>query len=88
MHDFILIESEFENVVQNVNLLDDEIVVDNGVTLLVLEVNYKKYTYIENFPFRKSNLKKHDNGNTRYVTLTCNCEGKRNNTISRPLKPQ
>ncbi|XP_022875744.1 uncharacterized protein LOC111394215 [Olea europaea var. sylvestris] len=54
-------KSEFENVVQNVNLLDDEIVVDNGVTLLVLEVNYKKYTYIENFPFRKSNLKKHDN---------------------------
>ncbi|XP_022861746.1 uncharacterized protein LOC111382106 [Olea europaea var. sylvestris] len=49
---------------------------------------YKHYAYQIGFPVRKRNSKKGDDRVVRYVTLTCNREGRRTSGTTTVLKPQ
>ncbi|XP_022892296.1 protein FAR1-RELATED SEQUENCE 5-like [Olea europaea var. sylvestris] len=94
----LLVESDDENVENNMIILDDEnIGVDDLIVPAVgmkfkdeTEVFdfYKRYGYAVGFPVRKRNSKKDDDGVLRYVTLTCSREGRRSSTTSGSLKPQ
>lgn len=48
----------------------------------------KKYAYAVGFPIKKKNLKKGDDGELRYMTLTCSHEGRRIDNCTGSLKPQ
>lgn len=49
---------------------------------------YKNHVYQISFPMRKRNSKKGDDGVVRYVTFTCNREGRRISGIHAVMKPQ
>ncbi|XP_022889311.1 protein FAR1-RELATED SEQUENCE 5-like [Olea europaea var. sylvestris] len=96
--DIILVESDNENVTDNMKLQGDVMLGGDGA--IVPEVGmkfkdeneifefYKKYAYGVGFPVRKRNSGKDDNGVLRYVTFVCSQEGKRFSNTSGCLKPQ
>ncbi|XP_022852437.1 protein FAR-RED IMPAIRED RESPONSE 1-like [Olea europaea var. sylvestris] len=98
VNDVLLVESNNENVADNMNKIEDETLGQNG--LIVPEVGmmfnnetdmfeiYKRYAYDIGFPVRRRNSKKWDDGILRYVTFTYNREGRRGGNASRSLKPK
>ncbi|XP_022850711.1 protein FAR1-RELATED SEQUENCE 5-like isoform X2 [Olea europaea var. sylvestris] len=95
---YILVESDNENVEDNMNQLEDEIAKGDGnivpkVGMTFKNENemfdfYKAYAYVVGFPIRKWTSKKDDNGMLKYLTLKCSREGKRSGTTSGFFKPQ
>ncbi|XP_022876715.1 protein FAR1-RELATED SEQUENCE 5-like [Olea europaea var. sylvestris] len=97
MEDVVFMDSENENVCDNVNSVEDENVEGDG--LIVPEVGmqfkdekelyafYARYAYTVGFPVRKRSSSKDDDGVLRYVTFTCSREGRRSGNTSISLKP-
>ncbi|XP_022856719.1 protein FAR-RED IMPAIRED RESPONSE 1-like [Olea europaea var. sylvestris] len=87
-----------ENVADNVISLEEQTLGENDP--MVPEVGmtfneekklwnfYKGYAYYVGFPVRRRNSKKGDDGKMKYVTFTCNREGRRTTSTSDSLKPQ
>lgn len=96
--DVILVESDNENAVENMDLMADDMV--GGDVAKVPEVGmtfddenqifefYKRYAYEISFPVRKRNSKKDDDGVLTYVTYVCSREGNIIRNRSSTLKPQ
>ncbi|CAA2970434.1 Hypothetical predicted protein [Olea europaea subsp. europaea] len=96
-HD-LLVDCDNENIHHNLKILENENVAGDvasepNVGMMfndekeMLEF-YKRYAYAVGFPFRKRNSKKGDDGIMRYMTFTCNREGRRNYATGGSLKPQ
>ncbi|CAA2986484.1 Hypothetical predicted protein [Olea europaea subsp. europaea] len=98
MDNYILVESDNENMEDNMNQLEDEMVEGNGSSVPKVGMTfknenelydfYKAYAYAVGFPVRKQNSKKDDDGMLKYLTLTCSRKGNRSGTTSSSLKPQ
>ncbi|CAA2969224.1 FAR1-RELATED SEQUENCE 5-like [Olea europaea subsp. europaea] len=98
MEDVSFVESENENVDNNVNVVGEETIErdDCIVPEVGMQFNdekgvydfYARYAYAVGFPIRKRSSTKDDDGVLRYVTLTCSREGRRNSNTSTSMKPQ
>lgn len=95
----MLVEFDNENVTDSVNVMDGETSTGDGVIVPdvcmkfkelkdMLEF-YKKCAYAIGFPIKKRNSKNEDDGEFRYVTLSCSREGRRigNTSCSFNLQP-
>lgn len=83
-HD-LLLDIDNENSVDNLNILDNENIGGDVVTVPEVSMifndekemldSYKRYDYAVGLPVRKMNSKKGDDGDMRYATFTSSCEG-------------
>ncbi|XP_022856443.1 protein FAR-RED IMPAIRED RESPONSE 1-like [Olea europaea var. sylvestris] len=97
MEDVLFMDSEIENVEDNVNVVEDEMVGD-GLTVpeVGMQFNdkkevydfYARYAYTVGFPVRKRSSARDVDGVLRYITLTCSREGRRIGNTSTSLKSQ
>ncbi|XP_022883701.1 protein FAR1-RELATED SEQUENCE 5-like [Olea europaea var. sylvestris] len=97
MEDVLFMDSEIENVEDNVNVVEDEMVEGD---LTVLEVGmqfndekevydfYARYAYTVGFLVRKRSSMRDDDSVLRYVTLTSSREERRTGNTNTSLKPQ
>ncbi|KAL2533727.1 Protein FAR1-RELATED SEQUENCE [Abeliophyllum distichum] len=91
-------ESEKEIVGENLDIFNDEILEKDSAIVPTVGMKfkdenevfefYKSYAYHVGFLVRKRNSKKDDDGNVRYVTITCCRESRRSSITSTSLKPQ
>ncbi|XP_022888418.1 protein FAR-RED IMPAIRED RESPONSE 1-like isoform X1 [Olea europaea var. sylvestris] len=98
VHDELLVESNTENVTNDMNIVEDEMSGGDGaivpkVGMMFMDEKemfefYKRYAYDVGFPVKKRNSKRGDDGTLRYVTFTCSHEGRRSSNTGRSLKPQ
>ncbi|XP_022889332.1 protein FAR1-RELATED SEQUENCE 5-like [Olea europaea var. sylvestris] len=96
--DDFLLETEDEIVAENRNIVEDEMLGDDGIVvpkigMIFSSENemfelYKEYAYSVGFPVKKRNSKKGSGGVLRFVTYTCGREGRRPSTATGSVRPQ
>ncbi|CAA2934510.1 Hypothetical predicted protein [Olea europaea subsp. europaea] len=97
LDDEVFVESNDENLMDNVITLEEDNVGGNAAIVPEMGIKfndkqelfefYKKYAYEVGFPVRRRNSGKY-NGVVTYVTLTCSRGGQRRDKKGSSLKPQ
>lgn len=98
MEDVLFVDSENENVEENVNVVEDETIGGNELATPEVGMKFKdekevydfyaRYAYAVGFPIRKRSSGRGDDGVVRFLTLTCSRKGRRVGNTSTSLKPQ